>query len=877
MFRKLHEGLESLPAPETQLNRHFNYTEPGTFRTNLPTPDKLSNEQLGLMNHAVLNSTQANLQEATNMAVNGEYGAPFMKGLANHFLGFRMPTTILELQSKCKEKTINDIIAGFDDSTGYNCGFIYDEKDDAFIANNGVGRGYLGSKVGPVIAPGMGPLPKGTYYWNAADAKKNADAAKCGTITGCNQLKGSMYANVCGWCGTSSRAIPINSSGQALYGSDPLLLCDPARIIKSTDSCPVDAKSVAQMDSTGQVCTDNKLSRDCIIKYARDAKCSDDGSLITALKDGTSATKYDDVLATNNAFMKYQQNAAVRLIPDMFNAGNATIDAVINNLQQLNTQAQPGNNTVTAFAARDLCLKKGELDKYDFCQELTDSTAGPFGLDCLQREFRINGGQVAGDMFPTEENRTRFYNVQFNTWLDVKNYIKKLKTDSSSANVAVQERALRQFLGVKRESLYNPIIKRYNNYEVYNFATPANSNDMDAIFIGRNIRPSGNQNDATGFPNFNTSFLGTNSQVMQIDNQTKTSFVILADLRPGEMKKVQFAFDTKDGVVMTINKDMNNYKSQMNVSQSDELRRNQSRAMTAYVYNEACTILNPNGNNRIKVYWNNQFVGGLKTFRMMYADCGVAGEQNTAKIIPKNWITMTQQLDAPMLSFEYTTSGFQEKRLPEFFPIEKSGVNDETRTTNFDSANTDLNKPNQPFIRFTGSSSSIRVNKLIRSNAISTITLVFNILNGVSEESVLTFGGFSIRYVKGSGLRFVVNGVNNTNPLQIPINTGLWHIAVIRVGGSNSFSRNKLNVDVFQLPSLLRSKSVSLTNRFIIEKLSNDILPMLTPQNNFVLGKNGTFNSPQMEFASLRVYDNEITNALVLADARNAFARNWYN
>ncbi len=891
MFRQLYEGFNAeLPASRTQLSREFNYTAPGSIRAPAGAADNaLTPEMLDLMNYARREQVQQDLQKATNMAVNGQFAGPWMKGFANRFLGFQVPQGLIQMQNQCQAKSLNDIIAGYDSSKEYNCGIMYDANTDTLLANNGIGRGYLGTRAGPLRnIPGFSPVPSGTWDNNGIATKKSVDVARCDTIRSCASLANSPYASSCAWCSDNDRAIPVNSSKVPLY-NDVGLTCASNKIIGRTDTCPAAspaAEAAARMDSSGNVCEDFRLTRACIIRQAREAGCVNDGSLITALTAGTSATEYNDALKNNQAFQLYQTRAAnggTPLLGQMFAAGNATMQAVLDNIQALKVEAQKTDGSALNMAARDLCLQRDAIEQFDFCAEdIQANRSGPFTLKCLQQSFRLKGGQGAGARYPTAANKAQ-YDANFANWAEVNAYFDYLKQQTESTDVTVQERALRDFLGVKRESLYAPQLRYYPNYEVYNFSSANRiATGLDGLFIGRNTREAinGAGEEVNGLPNFD-SINFPNGKVTQFDATSMASFVLLMDLRPQQTQRVQFAFTAKDGVVLTVNKDMLNYSRDLIRNESEDFRRNEQRIAPAYIYNNECTTLAAKGNNRVKVYWNNQFANGLKTFKMMYTDCNQGGNAVQAKLIPKEWISLTQETDAPMLSFEYSSgNGFSEKRLPEFFPVTMNSVVSVIERSNYDDTNTDLDKINHPFVSFTGTSSTLRVNKFIHGLAFKAITVVFNVSQTVSTGVILSYNNLRM-FMRGANNLVISTGTGAEK--VFPIQVGKWYIAVIRINGNQTFQRNQLDLNVIPLrtartqareSSLLSdTQSITVQRNNIVNVLNND------PINSsmFVLGSNSQMSGPTMSIGSLRIYDQNITGATVAKDARNSFARNWYD
>jgi hypothetical protein len=169
--------------------------------------------------------------------------------------------------------------------------------------------------------------------------------------------------------------------------------------------------------------------------------------------------------------------------------------------------------------------------------------------------------------------------------------------------------------------------------------------------------------------------------------------------------------------------------------------------------------------------------------------------------------------------------------------------------------------------------------KDIRSTSFSMITMVFKI-----EQIIPAYGSI----LKFGNLEFGMKDGNlnvRTTPTQIGItlvpNINTWYIAAFRVTGANPFSRNILTFDLFSLEDARGNADLSIGNNNSISKQGNDIIQLLG--NDIRIGANGTNEGPgRMSVASLRFYDqgfrsNTEVSSVIKKDARNSFARNWFN
>ena len=221
-----------------------------------------------------------------------------------------------------------------------------------------------------------------------------------------------------GFCTSTGRIIPItmnsDNSAQALYPEDNTYGCMPDKIIPATKSpggCSVvvepteenylnytnatmagasagaglrqglgiqgNLKEAFQTPAWAQKKKSDgfqnmndldkcvpPLTNECITLAARKAGCSDNGTIISALKGSESM----DTLLKNKAYKAYQKNANPGMTPAMFRDGSIGIGAALNEFRNLANNTDNGIQNVK-LAARDLCLQSGEYDTYNFDNE----------------------------------------------------------------------------------------------------------------------------------------------------------------------------------------------------------------------------------------------------------------------------------------------------------------------------------------------------------------------------------------------------------------------------------------------------------------------------------------------------------------------------
>jgi hypothetical protein len=151
--------------------------------------------------------------------------------------------------------------------------------------------------------------------------------------------------------------------------------------------------------------------------------CSDNGALYQALSRQSKPGDFGAGLKSRNAYKLYQERSFDPINNDLITQGKIDVNTALKNIRNINNYAGKNEMRGEVFAARDLCLKEGALDKFDFCLEYNDNTKGPYRLDCLQREFRRQGGQTKGSEYPTQEKLPLYNSLE--NWGAVRREIAK--------------------------------------------------------------------------------------------------------------------------------------------------------------------------------------------------------------------------------------------------------------------------------------------------------------------------------------------------------------------------------------------------------------------------------------------------------------------
>jgi hypothetical protein len=651
MFRALatikkEEGFQSSPTHKSFVdNQTKAYTTqlPNFFPTALPTTATKNPAQ------ALQNAKQSlavwdpNTRQSTLRDIN----------LASYATSVEVSGDLLNAHQLCKTSSLDNLINTENPGKKIRCGWIYEKGTPGDQPK--ISQGALGTRDGPA---GFVQVPQGKWYWELEDAKKAILGDRCASLTDCKNVGAVNYKD-CAYSTKRGIGIPVNSKGQVLYPKDDRLSAPASSLVFSPQGCPAPPAPGSpqyELQRSRDLCTpleNGQLSRDCMLQQITVAGCTREGALYNALINQALPNNYGAGLTNLLSFQKYQQLATPPLLDSVIRQGNTSTQVALDNFKALAKQSSVVENTALNFSARDLCLKKGVMEEFDFCDELSPSSIAPFALDCLQNAFRRAGGQPAGTEYPTEVNISKWNSIR--TWQGVLDKINTLKAETQNANETVQRKALVSFLGIKRESYSPKQIGRIPGMEVYWFNRGTNT------FIGRRVN-----GDGADFPR-----ISTGGEVEKTGLNDNLEYLSLVNLRPPSKMQIRLRLETDDGILYTKNSDLDSQRSRgMFLDTSDAFGANWDQPPTTYNKN-TCWKLEANGPNYIMGWW--QESGGYAHSQVYYSPC----ESNSFKQIPPEWFTLTQEVDAPMISWQGTDRGFVERRMPYFFELSLSGTDNE--------------------------------------------------------------------------------------------------------------------------------------------------------------------------------------------------------
>ena len=288
------------------------------------------------------------------------------------------------------------------------CGWRYN-------TTTGLSQGALGNARGPLLS--QDDLKNGNqWFWDLSAAEKTISTRICQNMKKCSELKNlGKNADVCGYCKSTRTVIPV-LKGKARYTNDANLSCPPADIIGAGGNCPPEgfrgglseafqvSKRMDAFESFTNMedCDNSPLSRACVMLAARSQGCSDKGSLLQALSSvPTGGSKaYDESMKTNNAYVAYKTLSAAPITKATLADGSVSMQTALGDFANLVKDTNNANRKLS-LAARDLCVKKGAYEEYDFCSEMNDSTViNASNIQCIQKTFKISGGTERGSAYP---------------------------------------------------------------------------------------------------------------------------------------------------------------------------------------------------------------------------------------------------------------------------------------------------------------------------------------------------------------------------------------------------------------------------------------------------------------------------------------------
>lgn len=611
------------------------------------------------------------------------------------------PASVLALNAECTayntlENNVNQYVTRYSASANANeatekCGFVYNPTSNMFQGFPGYydetiksGRPYKS------LNTGLFKHPDTMFYWNMNDRKAYTDPLRrnrgasyntteqvgdsqlpyigaknafeywkcqqknptCTPLAESNARLPPGTNPECVWAGSLNRAVPFRSTENYPVGESNIYInrCSPE----------VEEQRTVSQWASPDACKDNIINGPCIRALAQVYQCKDEGAIITAIDTATpgapnSAANFYGI-SRMRAFSNYTNwlgGNNKRLAPgNMFiREDGTTVEQAaqwMSNLARDSSEAEQDRSS-KGISARTLCLNKDLINSYDFCTEINDNDTD-FLTSCLQKEFRVNGGQMTGLMYPKndEERAEKWGN---SNWREVKEVIDTLKNNLNSPDIDVQAHAFQNFLGIDTEKFTKQYVKRSPGCEVFWFSLTGNVGptygEIDA-FLGRRIQ------------------LNIEPELRDINN-TNVMFVTYFNLRPPTDTKIRFDLSSSGKMKVLLNR---NLEQESAITVGNAIAQWNSPLRIAANPDTNCwpvSRIRPNYFT-IASYSANKENIFTKT---AFATCGTSGQE-----IPSDQFTLAQEPDAPMISFEVSPSpttaqlslfSFSQSRLNYFF------------------------------------------------------------------------------------------------------------------------------------------------------------------------------------------------------------------
>ena len=707
------------------------------------------------------------------------------------------------------------------------CGWRYQKSTGSEPTIN---RGALGNGDGPYLPEDQGVGE--TWYWDLAKAEKKistdigSQASSCVQLSYIDPANSSMF----GYCTTSKSVIPIittNGSVSAKYPTDTTLGCASSNIITSANNCPLEG--FVNLESLSE-CDASPLTRDCVIQAARSAGCTDNGTLIQALR--SSDGDFDSVLKSKPVYLAYNSVALPSITPAVMKDGSASLVTALNDFRRLVRNTSDPNKKL-AISSRDLCLNAGAYDEYDFCVEMTQQTLmNETNIVCAQRDWIKRGGSENGTGYPTLKN------FSGKRWSAYDEHVNSILKDLKSESFIDQSRYLNAFMkftGI--DASIKPTLPMANTTKGAETVWFDFSNNRNVIILRCDIGP---------VPYFSGSDM---MYKYNLNANTNKAYTSAFEIRNLMKKNISFDLQTSDGFILSKNQNPFEGTTYKSNDWGGWLKQPPTRYTSEIYQNDADSS---DSRNVFVTKWFTVGTNPVSELKLKYeAEAAVEVDKSSD-------IYLTQEAYAPWLqyevckkpNFQVTTTGFFEKRWngPCAYSYEdgvpyqsfdvvttsvvvQTKVEDATRNKGYLSFNAGSQWYTKSFFHF---------------NAFRTVTLLIRPFTNITSGNYSPV--FSHRNEKQGYTIFLHNnggsysiGLNNSFK-DITMNE--WNLLVIQyVGDKNGVKGFSFNVNT------IKSLEDPQTRRFLLQNM----ISQQTVYGPVIAGGPGDYsvNSAQMSLGSL--------------------------
>jgi hypothetical protein len=702
---------------------------------------------------------------------------------------------------------------------------------------------------------------------------------------------------------------PVSYGGPVTVASN----CPPPNFVPGTGSNSNAPQTLPSncYDSAGNVLTGSQIGRACVKSLLSNAGCSNSGAFNRALESGTLATDYG--IKSIQSFIRYNQ-----VYPSIGNifTNNEPVAQAQTDINELGSNARKTEYTSINYAARELCLSSNVYATFDFCTEYGPSTPSPFRLECVQQEFRVQGGQKTGLMYPQTNGDTNMsYFNGLGRWSNVRQAISMLAENTRSSDLNTQAIAFNNFYGINAQQFTSQFIPSVPGVEVFWFSIVNGTGGGYnlSVFLGRRIQPDLTLNTAN-LPASGIQFISFFN--LKTVNSNNTS--------------VQYSFSNTDGIQILENE---------NIGTTSDTTGKYMAAWT----NSPTSRVNTNGAicwpvsaakpNYFTVSWYRS--GSSGTFNQNYFKTCDATPSNVNSGGPN--MTMSQEPDAPMISFEVvpdpTTDQlnfFSSDRTPDYvfgdprlwkvLPItDNSGLLSRTSINNTNkfgftnrylggSASAGVQNLRTDYSYMYGActftSGSVRkTSVVIQNQSWRTMTMLFKTgslaeITGPNQMNyLLQYGELSLGITKsGTVYNFTVvygNSITSVNPI-LPNTT--YYIIVMQDFDENSQSAvtTTLTASCIEASRLRTRNSDGTPNPIAIPNtpfnggstlrynitIATGIWTQTAANYTLSIGGTNSLSAAQtvgMDVGWVRFFDYVFENVDLQTDLENRWQRNWWN
>ena len=599
----------------------------------------------------------------TTDTIAGQYQEHAVANPDNIFIAEKSPA-LTQMMTRCASSDIDTLIASKNPDGGIGCGWLYSPptKGSPYPV---LSQGFIGDNVGPVAS--FNPPAYKKWYFDLKEAKKQMLIDKCKALKSCAEVDSDIYHGLCGFCQDTNQGVPIDSRGQLLYQSDARANCTPESVVTSGGQCPPPPPpGMGPQPWVDRTCdpVNGRLSAECMYRQVLAAGCTDSGALAIALNSNPSPDDYMSGLRNADAVKIYNRSANPPLNLDIFRQGQTTVSAALNEVRQLVGNARKPSSTALGASARDLCLQRGTLAKFDICSDLSDGSVAPFDIRCLQSVFQQMGGLPNGSAYPNNSNSNQ-YDLMGNLGA-VKQYWSDLVAKMNSTDYEVQRDAMMKFLGITPEKMIDRA-PYTQGVEVFWFI-PSQWGDVGAVggFLKRTIERD--------FVQYNPQA----SRFPQVGGTVNGSILQVTDVRAQEEASVKYSVAVDDGFYIATNQPTNYDYNALKYGNVDKPGHFASMVWQGPTWYHANTQETFSGTkpNITRMY----FVDGGGWMSFVLNVQPVAGPN---PFTPQKY-SLTCEPRAPFLTYEVNikTGAFEELRNPAIFSrlLEQRGLDNHYRT-----------------------------------------------------------------------------------------------------------------------------------------------------------------------------------------------------